>query len=164
VLTYLAIQFLIPLHPFLLSGGNQWAFMQHRFCWRMMLQKQSIQGYFYVTDPNTDRTNRVAPQDFLTPLQMVRIYWQPDTILQCAYYLARTMPRMGSNPLTVEARIFVSVNSRRPELFVNPNVDLAAESRSLLPPRWVLPTHEPLPPPGKDFSENLFGTAIRSND
>lgn len=164
VLTYLAIQFLIPLHPFLLSGGNQWAFMQHRFCWRMMLQKQSIQGYFYVTDPNTDRTNRVAPQDFLTPLQMVRIYWQPDTILQCAHYLARTMPRMGSKPLTVEARIFVSVNGRRPELFVNPNVDLAAESRSLLPPRWLLPTHEPLPPPGKDFSENLFGTAIRSND
>src|ERR1700719_543239 len=86
VLTYLATQFLIPLHPFLLSGGNQWAFMQHRFCWRMMLQKQSVQGYFYVTDPHTDRTNRVAPQDFLTQLQMVRIYWQPDTILQCAHY------------------------------------------------------------------------------
>ena len=164
VVMYLAIQFLTPLHPFLLFGGNQWAFMQHRFCWRMMLQKQSIRGYFYVTDPNTDRTNRVAPQDFLTPLQMVRIYWQPDTILQCAHYLARTMPRMGSKPLTVEARIFVSVNGRPPELFVNPNVDLAAESRSLLPPRWVLPTHEPLPPPGKDFSEDLFGTAIQSND
>jgi len=164
VITYLAVQFLIPLHPFLLSSGSQWAFMQHRFCWRMMLQKQSIQGYFYVTDPNADRTNRVAPSDFLTPTQMVRIYWQPDTILQCAHYLARTMPRMGSKPLTLEARIFVSVNGRRPELFVNPNVDLAAESRSPLPPRWVLPAHEPLPPPGKDFSEDLFGTAIRSND
>jgi vitamin K-dependent gamma-carboxylase len=161
VMTYLAIQFLIPLHPFLLSGGSQWAFMQHRFCWRMMLQKQSIRGYFYVTDPNTDRTNRVAPPDFLTPLQMVRIYWQPDTVLQCAHYLAATMPRMGPKPLTVEARIFVSVNGRRPELFVNPNVDLAAESRSVLPPRWVLPIHEPLPPPGKDFSEDLFGTAIQ---
>jgi len=163
VVIYLAIQFLIPLHPFLLSGGTQWAFMQHRFCWRMMLQKQSIHGYFYVTDPTIDSTNRVAPEDFLTPLQMVRIYWQPDTILQCAHYLARTMPRMGSKPLSVEARIFVSVNGRRPELFVNPNVDLAAESRSPLPPRWVLPTHEPLPPPGKDFSEDVFGTAIQSN-
>jgi hypothetical protein len=164
VTTYLAIQFLVPLHPFLLSGGRQWAFMQHRFCWRMMLQKQSSQGYFYITDPITDRTNRVAPQDFLTPLQMVRIYWQPDTILQCAHYLAETMPRMGSKPLSVEARIFVSSNGRRPELFVDPNVNLAAESRSLLPPRWVLPTHEPLPPPGQDFSEDLFGTAIQSSD
>jgi vitamin K-dependent gamma-carboxylase len=164
VIAYLAIQFVVPLHPFLLRGGRQWAFMQHRFCWRMMLQKQSIQGYFYVTDPNNNRTNRVAPSDFLTPLQMVRIYWQPDTVLQCAHYLARTMPRIGSKLLTVEARIFVSVNGRRPELFVNPNVDLAAESRSLLPPRWVLPTHQPLPPPGKDFSEDLFGTAIQSND
>ena len=164
VIAYLAIQFLIPLHPFLLSRGGQWAFMQHRFCWRMMLQRQSVQGYFYVTDPTSDGTNRVSPQDFLTPLQMVRIYWQPDTILQCAHYLARTMPRMGSKPLTVEARIFISVNGRRPELFVNPTIDLAAESRSLLLPRWVLPTHEPLPQPGKDFSEDLFGTAIQTKD
>lgn len=164
VITYLAIQFLIPLHPFLLSSGRQWAFMQHRFCWRMMLQRQSSQGYFYVSDPTADRTNRVAPSDFLTPLQMVRIYWQPDTVLQCAHYLARTMPRIGSKPLTVEARIFVSLNGRRPELFVDPNVNLAAESRSLLPPRWVLPTHQPLPPPGEDFSQELFGAAIPSND
>jgi vitamin K-dependent gamma-carboxylase len=164
VITYLAIQFLIPLHPFLLSSGRQWAFMQHRFCWRMMLQRQASQGYFYVTDPTADRTNRVAPSDFLTPLQMVRIYWQPDTVLQCAHYLARTMPRIGSKPLTVEARIFVSLNGRRPELFVDPNVNLAAESRSLLPARWVLPTHQPLPPPGEDFSQELFGAAIPSND
>lgn len=164
VVVYLAIQFLIPLHPFLLSGGSQWALMQHRFCWRMMLQKQSVQGYFYVTDPTTDRTNRVAPHDFLTPMQMARIYWQPDTVLQCAHYLARTMPRMGAKPLSIEARIFISVNGRRPELFVDPNVNLAAESRSLLPPRWVLPIHEPLPPPGKDFSDDLFGTSIQSND
>lgn len=164
VLAYLAIQFMLPLHPFALSRGSQWALMQHRFCWRMMLRKQSTHGYFYVTDPNTGRTNRVAPPDFLTPLQMVRIYWHPDTVLQSAHYLAETMPRMGSKPLTVEARIFVSVNGRRPELFVDPNVNLAAESRSLLPPRWVLPTHEPLPPPGQDFSEDLFGTAIQSSD
>lgn len=164
VITYLAIQILIPLHPFLLSGGSQWAFMQHRFCWRMMLQRQSSRGYFYVTDPTTDRTNRVGPSDFLTPLQMVRLYWQPDTVLQCAHYLAGTMPRMGAKPLTVQARIFVSVNGRRPELFVDPKVNLSAESRGLLAPRWVLPTHESLPPPGKDFSEDVFGTAIQSAD
>ena len=164
VVTYLATQFIIPLHPFVLSGGGQWAFMQHRFCWRMMLQRQASQGYFYVTDPTTDRTNRVAPSDFLTPLQMVRIYWQPDTVLQCAHYLAKTMPRTSSKPLTVEARIFVSVNGRRPTLFVDPRVDLAAETRSPLPPRWMLPSHESLPPPGKDFSEDLFGSPIQSND
>ena len=164
VIAYLAIQLLVPLHPFLFSGGRQWAFMQHRFCWRMMLQKQSVRGYFYVTDPTTDRTNRVAPSDFLTPLQTVRIYWQPDTVLQCAHYLAKSMPRMGTKPLTVEARIFVSVNGRRPELFVDPNVNLAAESRTLLPPRWVLPAHQPLPPPGQDFSEDIFGAPIQSND
>jgi vitamin K-dependent gamma-carboxylase len=164
VVAYMAIQFLIPLHPFLFSGGTEWAFMQHRFCWRMMLRKQSVQGYFYVTDPNVDRTNRVAPQDFLSPVQLVRIYWQPDTILQCAHYLASALPRLGSKPLNVEARMFVSVNGRRPELFVDPNVDLAAEARTLTRPRWLLPTHEPLPPPGKDFSQDLYGSPIQSSD
>jgi vitamin K-dependent gamma-carboxylase len=163
VTIYLAIQFLIPLHPFLLSRGGQWAFMQHRFCWRMMLQRQSVRGYFYVTDPTTGRTKRVAPRDFLTPLQLVRVYWQPDTVLQCAHFLAKTMPRMETTPLTVEARIFVSINGRRPELFVDPNVNLAEQSRTLLPPRWILPTHEPLPPAGEDFSKDLFGTATQSN-
>jgi hypothetical protein len=161
VAVYLALQFLIPLHPFVFSGGTQWAWMQHRFCWRMMLQRQSAKGYFYVTDPTTDRTNRVAPPDFLTPLQLVRLYWQPDTVLQCAHFLAKTMPRMGTEALSVEARIFVSINGRRPELFVDPNVNLAAQSRTLLPPRWVLATHEPLPPVGKDFSEDIFGTPTK---
>ncbi|PYK30858.1 MAG: hypothetical protein DME57_05665, partial [Verrucomicrobia bacterium] len=159
VIAYLALQFLIPLHPFVFSRGTQWAWMQHRFCWRMMLQRQSVKGFFYITDPTTGRTNRVAPPDFLTRLQLVRLYWQPDTVLQCAHFLSETMPRRATQPLTVEARIFVSINGRRPELFVNPNTNLAAESRSFFPPRWVMATREALPPRGEDFSEDLFGTA-----
>jgi len=158
VTSYFAIQILYPLTPFLFPGGSEWSLMEHRFCWRMMLRSQAIQGSFYVTDPNIDKTYRVNPTSFLTPLQIRRIYWQPDTVLQFAHYLAKTMPRTGVKPLKVEARIFVSINGRRPELFVDPKVDLAAESRTLMRPRWLLPSHEPLPPPGKDFSRDLYGS------
>jgi hypothetical protein len=158
VATYVAFQILFPLRAFLFPGGSEWTYMQHRFSWRMMLRYQSIQGYFYVTDPNIDTTYRVSPLQFLTPSQGARIYWQPDMVLQFAHYLATVMPRAGSKPLKVEARIFVSINGRRPELFVDPNVDLAVEPRGLLRPRWLLPTHEPLPPPGKDFWEDPFGS------
>jgi len=158
VATYLAFQILFPLRPFLFPAGSEWTYMQHRFSWRMMLRYQSVQGYFYVTDSNIDSTYRVSPLQFLTPSQGARIYWQPDMVLQFAHYLATVMPRAGPKPLKVEARVFVSINGRRPELFVDPNVDLAAERRTLLRPRWLLPTHEPLPPPGKDFSEDPFGS------
>lgn len=154
---YLAIQILIPLRPFVLGSGSEWILMEHRFCWRMMLRDQFVQGYFYVTDPNVDRTTQMSPARFLTASQLESLYWQPDTIVQFAHYLAKKLPRAGPVPLKVEARLFVSINGRKPELFVNPNVDYAIEPRPLTKPRWLLPLNEPLPPPRQDMSEDLFG-------
>jgi vitamin K-dependent gamma-carboxylase len=163
VISYLAIQVLYPLTPFLFPGGSEWSLMEHRFCWRMMLRSQVIQGSFYVTDPNIDKTYRVNPARFLTPLQVRRVYWLPDNVVQFAHYLANNMPRSGEKPLVVQARIFVSINGRRPELFVDPKVDLASQSRPFVQPRWLLPMREPLPPPGKDFSRDPYGSAFQSN-
>jgi hypothetical protein len=123
----------------------------------MMLRDQFVQGYFYVTDPNVDRTTQMSPARFLTASQLESLYWQPDTIVQFAHYLAKKLPRAGPVPLKVEARLFVSINGRKPELFVNPNVDYAIEPRPLTKPRWLLPLNEPLPPPRQDMSEDLFG-------
>jgi vitamin K-dependent gamma-carboxylase len=164
VISYLAIQILYPLTPFLFPGGSEWSLMEHRFCWRMMLRSQVIQGNFYVTDPNIDRTYRVNPASFLTPLQVRRVYWLPDNVVQFAHYLAKNMARAGDKPLIVQARIFVSINGRRPELFVDPKVDFAAQSRTFMRPRWLSPMREPLPPPGKDFSRDIYGSAFQSND
>jgi hypothetical protein len=50
-----------------------------------------------------------------------------------------------------------SLNGRRPRLFFDPNVNLAAEPQSCGRPRWLLQIHEPLPPPGQDFSGDLVG-------
>src|SRR5205807_7521148 len=82
LIAYVALQILLPLRPFLSPDGSEWLFMQHRFCWRMMLQSQSVQGYFYVTDPNIDATNRVNPLEILTRSQGVRLNWRPDTVVQ----------------------------------------------------------------------------------
>ena len=163
VTIYLAVQILLPLHPFFLPGGSEWMLLEHRFCWRMMLRDQSIQGFFYVTDPNIGRTFQVNPGKFLTRTQVARINWQPDMVLQFAHYLADTMPRVGPKPLQVEARLFASFNGRKPELFVDPNVDLAAERRTLLRPSWLRSVHEPLPPPGVDRSEDPFAPSANGN-
>ena len=71
--------------------------------------------------------------------------WRPDMLLQFAHYLARVMPRAGPKPLRVEARVLVALNGRKPRLFIDQNVDLAAEERSWGRPRWLLQVHEPLP-------------------
>jgi hypothetical protein len=156
VTIYLSLQILVPLRYLLYPGKVNWTHEGHRFSWRMMLTQVHTQAYFYVTDPNVDRTLQVKPWQHLSQLQADKMAYRPDMILQFAHYLAMIMPRMGPKPLRVEARIFVSLNGRKPELFVDPNVDLAAEPRSLQHARWLLPMREPLPPPREYFSEDPF--------
>ena len=153
VAIYLAIQILVPLRHFLSAGGIEWNHMEHAFSWRMMLLKYNSIVYFYVTDPNIGKTYRVNPRQFLNMRQRAALTFNPDLPLQFAHYLAAVMPRRGPQPLKVEARISLSINGRKPELFIDPNVDLAAEPRSFGRPRWLLPIRESLPPPDKAYTQ-----------
>jgi hypothetical protein len=153
VTTYVAIQVLVPLRQFLYRGGIEWLYAEHRFSWRMMIQRDSVRAYFYVTDPNSGETLQVKPQDYLDVPHAQAMGWRPDMLLQFAHYLAKVMPRSGPHPLRVEARVLVSLNGRKPQLIVDPNVDLAAESRTLGRPRWLLEIDQPLPDRPFDPSE-----------
>src|ERR1700731_220952 len=156
VAVYLAVQVLVPLRYLLYPGRVNWTHEGHRFSWRMMLSRVNTHVFFYVTDPNSGRTAQVNPREYLNERQMNKMGYRPDMILQFAHYLASSIPHLGPKPLKVEARILNSLNGRKAELFVDPNVDLAAEPRSLKHARWLLPMHEPLPPPGTDFSNDPF--------
>ena len=79
--------------------------------------------------------------------------WRPDMLLQFAHHLAKVTPRFGPKPLRVEARVLVSLNGRKPQLIVDPNVDLAAESRTWGRPGWLLVIDQPLPDHPFDPSE-----------
>lgn len=153
---YVAIQVLVPLRYLLYPGRVNWTHEGHRFSWRMMLSRIHTHVFFYVTDPNSGRTAQVNPREYLNERQMNKMGYRPDMILQFAHYLASSIPHLGPKPLKVEARILNSLNGRKAELFVDPNVDLAADPQSLKHARWLLPMREPLPPRGKDFSEDPF--------
>jgi hypothetical protein len=162
VAAYLLIQVLVPLRHFLYRGGVEWTYEEHRFSWRMMLRDRYTLAFFYVTDPNINKTYQVSPRQYLTRKQALRMEYRPDLLLQFAHYLAAVMPRRGPKPLKVEARVSISINGRQPQLLLDPNVDLAAEPRTLRRPRWLREIHEPLPPRGKHFSKDPF--AQQSDD
>jgi vitamin K-dependent gamma-carboxylase len=151
VAVYIVIQLLLPLRHLLWRGGVEWTYAEHRFGWRMMLVVPSSQAFFYVTDPNTGETVQVNPTTFLSARQTAVLAYLPDFPLQFAHYLAKVMPRRGPKPLRVEARILVSINGRKPQLYIDPNVDLAAQSRTLGRPSWLLRNDEPLPPPERSL-------------
>jgi hypothetical protein len=152
VLIYIAIQIVVPLRHLRYRGGLEWMYSEHAFSWRMMLQKYALTEYFYVTDPNIDRTYQVGPLDFIDEEQAMRMGWRPDMLVQFAHYLAAVMPRIGPKPLQVEVRMFISINGRKPQMLIDPNVDLAAEPRPLGRPRWLREIDGPLPDMGQEFS------------
>jgi len=112
----------------------------------MMLVNQTVRSFFYVTDPNNGETFQARPGDYLDRWQVRRMGWRPDLLVQFAHYLGHVMPRSGFKPLRVEARVLVSINGRKPELIIDPNVDLADEPPPLGRPRWLRRIDTPLPP------------------
>ena len=82
--------------------------------------------------------------------------WRPDMVQQFARYLATVTLRSGPKPLKVQVRMFVSINGRKPQLFIDPNVDLMAEPRCWGRPRWLLQIHEPLPDHAVDNIQRPF--------
>src|SRR6476659_8948920 len=111
----------------------------------MLLRQKTEAPFFYITDPNNGETYQVKLRQYLDPRQVARMGWRPDMVQQLARYLATVAPRGGPMPLKVQVRMFVSVNGRRPQLFIDPNVDLVAEPRRWGRPRWLLQIHEALP-------------------
>jgi hypothetical protein len=76
---------------------------------------------------------------------------RPELIRQFAHHLADE-----AGPGTrVYAHALISLNGRRPQLMVDPNVNLAAESATLGTPSWIVALHEPLPSRGETYEPGL---------
>jgi hypothetical protein len=111
----------------------------------MKLRSKQGTARFVVTHPNLPHPVEVNPRDHLTPEQRRRMATHPDIILQMSHWIAAEYRKMGFDGVQVRARVRVSLNGRTPRALVDPEVDLAAQPRNLLPAAWIVPLSEPLP-------------------
>ncbi len=79
---------------------------------------------FYVKNPDTGQENEVNNRKYLTPLQEKMMATQPDMILQFAHFLAREWEEKGMHSPQVRADSYVSLNGRRSQRYIDPEVDL----------------------------------------
>jgi hypothetical protein len=70
---------------------------------------------------------------------------RPDMILQFCHMVAEESRRRGEGRVEVRADVRVALNGRSPQPMIDPRVDLAAVSSSLMPAAWIVPLREPLP-------------------
>jgi hypothetical protein len=78
----------------------------------------------------------------------MRMAARPDMVQQMAKHIAADMLAKGHSNVEVRVRDLLSLNGRKPRLIIDPDVDLAAQPRNLLPATWILPLSEPLPARG----------------
>jgi vitamin K-dependent gamma-carboxylase len=141
---YLGIQFLLPLRHFLYPGNVSWTEEGHNFAWHMKLRTKTGTAIFTITHPASGQTWTIDSAKQLPPWQREKMSTKPDLIVQYSHYLAEQKRREGFDNVEVRAVVMTSLNGRKPQLLIDPNVDLARVEASLKPAHWILPLTTPL--------------------
>lgn len=136
---YALVHLLVPLRHFFYPGDVHWTEEGQQFAWHMMLRAKSGTLTYRVVRAD-GLTETVAPITYLTPRQAQKLAGHPDYILQFAHFLAADYQRRGLGPVAVYADSWVQLNRRPGQPIVAPDVNLAAQPRTLRPAAWILPT------------------------
>ncbi|MEO1996442.1 MAG: HTTM domain-containing protein, partial [Planctomycetaceae bacterium] len=139
-----AFQTIWPLRYLVSSDNPNWTERGHFFAWHMMLRGKMSAVRFYATDPRTGWTGTIDLRQFLTSVQLTRMSRSPDMVLDFAHFLAQELSKLGYAGVEIRALLLVSLNGRKPQLMIDPRVDLAAESWTFRRPDWIMPLVEPL--------------------
>jgi hypothetical protein len=136
LLVFFAIQLLFPWRYLLMPGELFWTEEGYRFSWRVMLMEKTGYAQFVVQDATGKRVG-VNNSDFLTPNQEKMMATQPDFLVQYAHLLHHEYAKRGMVQPKVTATVYVALNGRRSRLFVDPEVDLAAQTDGWAHKQWI---------------------------
>ncbi|KAA9346677.1 HTTM domain-containing protein [Larkinella humicola] len=135
---FFIIQLLFPFRYTLYPNELFWSEEGYRFSWRVMLMEKMGHVQFKVVD-ESGRQAVVNNHEYLTPLQEKMMATQPDMLVQFAQYLRDQYARKGFQNPKVFADTYVSLNGRLGKPYIDPTVNLAQETDSFRPKKWILP-------------------------
>lgn len=138
VLIFFVIQLIVPLRNNLYPGNIMWHEQGYRFSWRVMLMEKIGYSTFKIEQEN-GRYFYVKNEDHLTSYQEKQMSFQADFILEYAHYLGEFYKKKGMDNIKVFADSFVSLNGRKSQRFVDPNINLLEIKDSFRNKEWILP-------------------------
>jgi hypothetical protein len=161
LMTYCLFHLIWPLRCHLYGEEASWTERGHLFSWRMMLRVKEVGIGFAIRDPDTGKIKNVNHTKFLAAEQAEKFGRDPKNILSFAKFLARSNASADGKEPEVYALVAASLNGRKPQLMIDPNVDLAhlpIDQERL--GSWIVPLEEPLrlPPwnlPANQWREHL---------
>ena len=138
VLLFLIIQILMPIRHWLYKGNVMWHEQGYRFSWRVMLMEKIGYTIFKIEEEN-GKYFYVNNEDHLSSYQEKQMSFQPDFILEYAHYLGAYYENKGFENVKVFAESYVSLNGRKSQRFIDPNVNLLKSNDSFKNKTWILP-------------------------
>ena len=143
LVVYVSWQLFLPLRHWLYPGNVSWTEEGHLYAWRMKLRSKSGRVSFYVMD-ETGEEFKVSLRDYLTWWQTRRMAIRPDMIHQFVYYLGGRLRAEGKAVVSIRVDARVSLNGRRRQHLVDPEVNLLHQPRTIWPAPWIKPLKVPL--------------------
>jgi vitamin K-dependent gamma-carboxylase len=142
---YVVFHLFWPLRCQLYHEETSWTERAHLFSWRMMLRAKEVGLGFAIRDPETGTVTNVNHAQYLDPEQAEKFGRDPHNILSFARFIARTNRSASGKTPEVYAFVAASLNGRKPQLMVDPNVNLAGlTNQEIREGKWIMPLVEPL--------------------
>ena len=142
ILIFFLFQLLFPLRYMMYPGELFWTEQGYRFSWRVMLTEKTALTNFKIVDRDNQTFFYVNNSDFLTSFQEKQMSFQPDFILEYAHYLGDYFSNSNGDSVQVFADSYVSLNGRKSQKFIDNNIDLYLEKRSLKNKTWIIPFND----------------------
>ena len=144
-IVFFILQLTVPFRYLLYPGNLFWTEQGYRFSWRVMLMEKSGYTQFKIKDKTKEGVIIVDNSEYLSPIQEKMMSTQPDLILQYAHFLnkeyegKRILDTIIIKDPAVFVDAYVSLNGRKNQQFIDPNIDLSSMSESFKHKDWVLP-------------------------
>ncbi len=144
VALFVVWQLVFPLRHWAYPGNPSWTEEGHQFAWRMMLRNKDVFLRFYATDRDTGRVVDIPVERMLNPLQLRELAVSPDQIVAISRWFAEIARKDGMNEVEIRAVVIASLNGRKPQLLIDPDLDLLTVERTWGHQHWIRPLTEPL--------------------
>jgi len=138
IITFLVIQFFLPLRHWFIKGDVLWTEEAHRMSWRMMLRTKTSSTAIKVINKTTGKSSFVNKNEYLTSKQQRAMLSKPDGIWQFTQHLAKEY-RDKDEEVEIYVRSRVSVNGGPYRDLIDTKQDFAiAEWDYFFHNDWVL--------------------------
>ncbi|MCA9027796.1 MAG: HTTM domain-containing protein [Planctomycetaceae bacterium] len=159
---YVAWQLLFPFRHFLYPGDVNWTEEGHHFAWHMMLREKDLGIRFFVHNRQTGERGLLKVSEFLNERQLTRMGKDPDMIIQFVHYVRDHYREHGRGELEIRVLALASLNGRKPQLLIDPELDYATVDRVWGSQPWIVPLTEPLREEGWKVPMDQWTTELDS--